>query len=274
MLWEHFVNWDKVLKHVEKNRGEIEVLNKLIGKKNFDSAFRKLVKKHPEIVKTLPMLAVRVGDGVEKFNILIDYTKSPLKFDEYDFTHYDEKSINKYLSFLEGTGIKVLLQDKKIKNIADYMLGVEAGLDSNARKNRAGFAMEKITEEFIKDFCEKRGYKYLKEANAKIVKDKFNLSIPVDKQNRRYDFVVNTKKGLIVFEVNFYNSKGGSKLKATAGEYIGLHKILKKERIKFIWVTDGPGWKSVKAGLHEAFEKMEYIFNLHLLEEGILLKEF
>ncbi len=35
---------------------------------------------------------------------------------------------------------------KKIKNIADYMLGVEAGLDGNGHKNRSGRVMVSIYE--------------------------------------------------------------------------------------------------------------------------------
>ena len=35
------------------------------------------------------------------------------------------------------------------------MFGVEAGLDSNARKNRGGKSMENIVETFVKNICEK-----------------------------------------------------------------------------------------------------------------------
>ena len=38
----------------------------------------------------------------------------------------------------------------------DYTIGVEAGLDSNARKNRGGTSMENIVEVFIKDICDKK----------------------------------------------------------------------------------------------------------------------
>lgn len=274
MLWSYFVNWDKVLRNVEEIEIELNILNYLIGKKELEDAFRKLVKKNPSIVKVLPALAVRAGNGLTKFEIVTDYEKGSLMFKEYNFNDYNPEHINRYIEFLDGTGIKDLLQSKRVKNLVDYMIGVEAGLNSNARKNRAGTAMEEIVEIFIKDFCNQRGYVYIKEANATAIKKAFNHDVLVDRQNRRYDFVVNDGKNLIVFEVNFYNSKGGSKLKATAGEYTGLYDILKGENIRFVWITDGPGWLSVKAGLREAFHKMDYIFNLYALERGVLLKEF
>ena len=274
MVWEYFVNWDKVFKNIEDIEVELNTLNYLIGKKNFETSFRTLVKKSPDIVKVLPALAVRAGEGLYTFDILVDYKTGKLSFEKYDFTKYNPNDVDKYISFLEGTGVKNLLQNKKIKNLVDYMIGVEAGLDSNARKNRAGAAMEDIVEIYIRDFCDKKGYTYEKEANAKIIKEKFGYDIPMDEQNKRYDFVVDTRKNPIIFEVNFYNSKGGSKLKATAGEYIGLHTVLKNKNIPFIWVTDGPGWHSVKAGLSEAFRDIDYVFNLYSLEHGVLIKEF
>ena len=274
MPWKYFVNWEKVFKNIEDIEVELNTLNYLIGQKNFEDSFRALIKKSPNVVKVLPALAVRAGESLTKFKILVDYENGKLKFEEYDFTEYKPENIDKYIAFLKGIGVQDLLQNKKIKNLVDYMVGVEAGLDSNARKNRAGTTMEEIVEIFIKDFCKKKGYSYKKEANAKLIKDTFGYDIPVDKQNRRYDFVVDTGKEAIIFEVNFYNSKGGSKLKATAGEYIGLYTELKKKNIKFVWITDGPGWLSTKTGLREAFRKIEYVFNLHLLEKGVLIKVF
>ena len=148
------------------------------------------------------------------------------------------------------------------------MIGVEAGLDSNGRKNRGGHAMENITEFFIKDWCQKNDYKYIKEANSTQVKRMFGKTIPVDKASRRFDFVICTKSGLVVIETNFY-SGGGSKLKSTAGEYKELYNLIGKDH-KFVWITDGEGWKTASLPLRETFEHNDYIFSLKMLECGIL----
>ena len=63
-------------------------------------------------------------------------------------------------------------------------------------------------------------------------------------------------------------------MKAVAGEYIGMYNVLKEKGIRFVWITDGPGWLSVKAGFKEAFREVDYLFNLHMLEQGVLVEEF
>ena len=148
------------------------------------------------------------------------------------------------------------------------MIGVEAGLDSHARKNRGGHIMENIVEVFIKDICEKNNFKYLKEANAKKIKKEFLYDVPVDKSSRRYDFVINNGKELFIIETNFYGG-GGSKLKSTAGEYRNLFYTL-NGKYKFFWITDVMGWKKTELPLRETFNHNDYIFTLKMLEKGIL----
>ena len=38
----------------------------------------------------------------------------------------------------------------------------------------------------------------------------------------------------------------------------------------FIWITDGLGWKKTQKPLREAFDTIDYILNLAMLEKGIL----
>lgn len=54
-----------------------------------------------------------------------------------------------------------MFKSKQIKSVIDYVLGVEVGLDSNAKKNRTGKLMEKLIEIFIKELCGKYSYKYI-----------------------------------------------------------------------------------------------------------------
>ncbi len=166
--------------------------------------------------------------------------------------------------------MKELIVSNKIKSLVDYMIGVEAGLDSNARKNRGGHSMENIVEVFIKDVCDKKSCRYLKEADAGKIKKEFNIDVPVDKSSRRYDYVVKNGEELVIFEVNFYGD-GGSKLKSTAGEYRDLYNVL-DNNYKFIWITDGFGWKKTQRPLRETFNHNDYLISLAMLEKGILEK--
>lgn len=266
-LWSYFVNWDKVYENVRKIEINLNLLNYLIGKGNFDEEFKTLIKEQPQVIKILPALVV---SREKQFNILIDYKNKKLTYENYDFSikNPTEKDIEKYLHFVQESGLKDLICCGKIKSLVDYMIGVEAGLDSNGRKNRGGHSMEAIAEVFIKDICNKKGYKYLKEANAERIKKEFGIEVPVDKSLRRYDYVVKTNKELVIFEVNFYGG-GGSKLKSTAGEYRNLYDVL-DNKFKFIWITDGIGWHSTSRPLRETFDHNDYIVTLNMLEKGIL----
>lgn len=272
IVWTYFVNWEKVFDSVKEVEVGLNVLNYLIGKADFDKEFRFLLKKHPEVAKVLPALVVRDGEDTRHFKILVDYAHKKLVYEDYDFSKatITDADIEKYLKFVTETGFKNLVVSQKIKNLVDYMIGVEAGLDSNGRKNRGGSIMEDIVEVFVKDICARHNFQYLTEASAPEIKARFNQDVPVDKSSRRYDFVVYNGKEIFIIEVNFY-SGGGSKLKSTAGEYRDLFNVLKGKQ-KFIWITDGYGWKKTDRPLRETFEHNDYLLNLDMLEKGILEK--
>jgi len=269
-LWSYFVNWEKVFRNTKEIELSLNTLNYLVGKEDFDDEFRFLLKKNPEVAKILPALVVRDGNNTKKFKILVDYKSKKLVYEDYDFDKKKlaKEDIEKYLTFVRETGLSRLIASKRIKNLVDYMIGVEAGLDSNARKNRGGHAMEDIVEVFIKDVCEKNNFRYLKEANAEKIKNQLGYNVPVDKSSRRYDFVIDNDKELFIIETNFYGG-GGSKLKSTAGEYRSLSDIL-NGKYKFFWITDGMGWKTTAKPLRETFDHNDYLFNLTMLEKGIL----
>lgn len=272
MVWTYFVNWEKVFESVKEVEVGLNVLNYLIGKADFDREFRFLLKKHPEVAKVLPALVVRDGGGTKHFKILVDYKQKRLVYEDYDFSKatITDADIDNYLRFVTETGFKNLVVSQKIKNLVDYMIGVEAGLDSNARKNRGGIIMESIVELFVKDICTRNKLRYIPQANAKKIKKEFEIDVPVTKSIRRYDFAILNGSKLFLLEVNFYSGPG-SKLKATAGEYRNLYDVL-DSRFKFIWITDGLGWKTTDHPLRETFDHIDCLLNLDMLEKGILEK--
>lgn len=227
ILWSYFVNWGKVFDQMQPLEIALNTLNSLVGKDNFDDAFRCLLTDNPGVAKVIPALVVRDGNRTASFQILVDYRNKRLVYENYDFSveNPSAEEIETYLQFVEKTGLKDLIADRKVKNLVDYMIGVEAGLDSNARKNRGGSVMEEIVEVFVSDVCAKYGFKYLSQADARKIRDEFDYDVPVDEAARRYDFVVDNGKELFIIETNFYRG-GGSKLKSTAGEYRNLLGII------------------------------------------------
>lgn len=264
--WDYFVNWKKVFGNSSNLEITLNKLNYLLGKENLKDEFKKLYSSNPDIVKALPvLLAVREN----KLEVFDKVTKNS---EFFDFSG-TEKDSEKYYEFLEKSGLARLFQKDGVKNLVDYVMGIEVGLDSNGRKNRGGSLMEEIVESFISELCNKNGFEYLSQARATAIKSKWGVDIKVDKSERSFDFAVfNPKnKKVKLFEVNFYNG-GGSKLKAVCGEFRSLHTELKEQNIDFIWITDGLGWFTTKRPLEETYNHNEYVFNLNMLEAGILDK--
>ncbi len=264
--WDYFVNWKKVFANGSDLEITLNKLNYLLGKENLKDEFKKLYSSNPDIVKALPvLLAVREN----KLEVFDKVTKNS---EFFDFSG-TEKDSEKYYEFLEKSGLARLFQKDGVKNLVDYVMGVEVGLDSNGRKNRGGSLMEEIVESFISELCNKNGFEYLSQARSTAIKSKWGVDVKVDKSERSFDFAVfNPKnKKVKLFEVNFYNG-GGSKLKAVCGEFKSLYTELKDQNIDFIWITDGLGWFTTKRPLEETYNHNEYVFNLNMLEAGILDK--
>ena len=259
--YNFYVDFEKVHRNVEMIKIELNILNSLIGSNNIELDFENIISKYPETLKCIPiLLAVRANEiyTIDSDGEFLYSFKKP------------NYSIDQYKSFMRKTGLFDLMENHIINNLVDYATGVETGLDSNGRKNRGGQSMEAIVDWFIKDHCNKNSYEYLKEANADKIYDKWRIKVPVDKSSRRYDFIVNTGVELIIFETNFYASSG-SKLKSTAGEYRNLFDTL-DNKFKFIWITDGEGWLKTSKPLRDTFNHNDYIFNLSMLEHGVLDK--
>jgi hypothetical protein len=262
--WDYFVNWKKVFKNSSELEISLNKLNYLLGKENLRDEFNRLYRSNPDIVRTIPILVAVRESNIEVFDKL---TKDSQIFDFTNNTDLPET----YFEFIERSGIARLFARDGVKNLVDYVLGVEVGLDSNGRKNRTGKLMENIVEVFISDFSNKYGYEYLKQAKAKTIKKKWNIDIKVDKSSRSFDFALYNpiSKKIKLFETNFYNG-GGSKLKAVCGEFKSLFSELKSQDIDFIWVTDGLGWNTALRPLEETFNHNEYVFNLAMLEADVL----
>lgn len=266
--WSYFVNWDKVYNNVKDIEIELNILNYLIGKDNIEDEAKYLIKKHPEVMKVIPILL-----ACREKEYQITFTDSNNRFvnKSYKFNNktITDEDINDAVEFMKKTKIFDLFSNKTIKNVVDYVFGVEVGLDSNGRKNRSGDSMEGIVEKYICELCKEKRYEYLKQATPNQIKMAWGYHVTVDKTARRFDFAINTGNNLYLIETNYYGG-GGSKLKATAGEYKTLYDITKKDGHTFIWITDGKGWLTASKPLEETFYHNEYIFNLSMLEDNIL----
>lgn len=276
--WKYYTDFDKVYNNANKIKKELNLLNSLIGSKNIEQDFKELVQEYPKVLKAIPILIAKRNDVIIVKDAAQDYY--------YNFKSMNY-SIEEYTMFMRKTGIFELLESHLIANLYDYVTGVEVGLDSNARKNRTGHAMEDLVESYIAKSGFIKDYNYYKELTTAKIKEKWNIDLTAierkleevskdknKKAEKRFDYVVKTENQLYVIETNFY-SGGGSKLNETARSYKMIQEEIQKvDNVTFVWFTDGKGWNSARNNLKETFDTMENIYNIVDMKNGIMNKIF
>ena len=268
--YRYYIDFETIYKNAEIYKVELNMMNSLIGSKNIERDFEYLTNKYPEVIKCIPtLLAVRQSEII----ILDDEGN---KF-EYNFRKMNY-SVEQYKVFMRETGLFDLLENHLVNNLYDYVLGVECGLNSNARKNRGGHLMEDLVEKFIQKADFKKGETYFKEMYLQEIENKWKLDMSfISNQNqatKRFDFVVKTDNCIYGIETNFYAS-GGSKLNETARSYKMIAEEAKKVvGFDFVWFTDGMGWISARNNLKETFDSMGHIYNISDMKNGIMQEIF
>ena len=248
-----YVDFPKVAENVETISIKLNQLNYLIGQEDMSKAVKRLWDENPRVFSVLDILiAVRTKDrkkaidSTGKIHLISEYFKSP-----------EQVTI-----FLNETGLTKVFQQKQIKNLVDYVFGVEVGLDTNARKNRGGHIMEDL----VANMLDNNGIEYEQEIYYTEFPEIVNA---LGADNKRFDFVIKTPKVVYLIEANFYTG-GGSKLNEVARSYTELSpKINAVPGYEFVWITDGIGWNSARNKLEEAFAHIPNIYNLSNLQDFI-----
>jgi len=257
--YEYFVDWAKVKASVQKYLNEVFLINSLTRLKREQRIvhLKKLLAEYPRIIEVIPMLiAERAKSG--KIDI---YDPEFDDFIDFDFhpSQVNDNIISKISKFCDKTGIIDLFG--QIKDVHDYLLGVETGLDSNARKNRSGDIFQNMVQEKVRRLLHSR---------YSIVNNDPNFSL-YKKLAKRYgkakthDIVVyEGNKPLLVIECNFYNVSG-SKPISIAESYPEMSRVAKQCGVEFLWVTDGPAWHKMKEPLLRAMKEMDWVVNFKML---------
>ena len=250
-----YSDFKKIAKNVDDIAISLNMLNFLLGKENLREAVESLWKRDPQVFDVMDILIATRKKDKKKF------------FDEngdFRLVHSLFQSIDGVMEFLEGTGLTAVFQNSEIKDLVDYVFGVETGLDTNARKNRSG----EITESLVANILSKAGIKY----QTQVSSYKFNkVSKVLGKDQKVFDFVIHTPVKTYLMEVNFY-SGGGSKLNEVARSYAEVGpKVNSIEGYEFVWITDGIGWNAAKNKLEEAFYTIPKIYNLTSLKDFIAI---
>ena len=258
--YDYYIDFPKVVANAKTWKTELHMLNSLIGSSDVENDFRLLLAKYPQILHVIPILLAKRESEI--------YAKDDDGGGLYRFD-IPNQTVDEYCVFMRKTGLFDLIAKHLVNNLYDYVIGVETGLDSNGRKNRGGHQMEDLVEGFLR----RAGVQYYKEMNSDVLMERWGVDISTltntGKTLKRFDFVVKTESCVYAIETNFYGG-GGSKLNETARSY----KMLAIEaasipNFKFVWFTDGAGWRSARQNLRETFDVLPTIYNIKELEDGI-----
>lgn len=261
----YYTDFAKVYENAARLKVEIHILNSLVGSPDIEEEFGEILKKYPECLKAVPILL-----AVREREIYCQDERGGVRY------RFDRpaQSVEEYRYFMRRTGLFDMLRRHIVSNLYDYVTGVEVGLGSNGRKNRGGHQMEELVESYLRQ----TGAEYYPEMYLAEIESRWGLDLSAISAHgtsaKRWDFVVKTRDCVSVIETNFYAS-GGSKLNETARSY----KMIATEAktvpgFRFVWITDGEGWKSARRNLEETFLALDTLYNIADMENGVLRKLF
>jgi type II restriction enzyme len=242
---DFYTDFSKIRENVRSIEIKLNTLNYLIGKSDLVAAVKELWDNDKRVFSILDILIATRQEQHKKY--LDDMGKAHLVHELLD-------SYEGVMKFLNETGLTDILKNKDIKNLVDYVFGIETGLDTNARKNRSGHIMENTVAKLFRD----AGIRFRQE----VYSSEFPELAVLGTDEKRFDFFIKTATVKYLIEVNFY-SGGGSKLNEVARAYTELApKVNSVEGYEFVWITDGIGWKSARNKLEEAYNTIPSVYNL------------
>lgn len=252
---DFFCDFDKISLNVEDIKLSLCMLNSLVGAPDMRRAVETIWKRDRTAFKVMDILIAVRSEGKK---MVLDSQGRCVVLDSL----FD--SVDGVMEFLNDTGLTEVFQQQKIKNLVDYVFGIETGLDTNARKNRSGHVMENM----IAHVFDSQGISYRQEVYSS---EWTAISKVLGDDEKRFDFVIETEQKIFLIEVNFYSS-GGSKLNEVARSYSDIApKINSVSGFEFVWITDGIGWKSARNKLQEAYNIIPSIYNLTNMQDFINL---
>lgn len=186
--WDWITDFDKCRNNANKYIDDFDIVKKIICSDNFDCEFKKYSLENKNIIKIfINLLCLRNSD---KTFTNIKYDNNNIVFDKkvFDFSNY-MNNIDDYLTLIKETGLLDFLKSIKNIDIQSLLMGIECGMDTNARKNRSGKLMEDIFETYLNQ----NNITYYKQTNLS--------NLDIDNDFKEYILSKNKKK-----EIWFYSS--------------------------------------------------------------------
>lgn len=261
-----WVDWNKVTRRSDAYRRQLALLSTLRGSEDPSSALASLLSDYPEVAQAFPRL---LAEQRSRIAVLIE-AESPFECLDLDFAKpdFDGGEIDALVAFADQTGLLALLST--ISCPPDYLLGVEVGLDSNARKNRSGVFLERLVGMTLDALtAEYRNLRVLTQTRLTTAAHAFEVQFPPLMADSRADFCVLWKGIPTDIEVNFYGGSG-SKPSEIVNAYSDRSHALTNYGWRLVWVTDGPGWLKMRNPLRKGVTDIDYVLTLKMVQDGLL----
>ncbi len=263
-----FVDWVKVKGSVAEQRQALATLSGILPRPDRKQALKDVIQRDPSVIPVIPLLvAWRLND--DHGRVLSDDEREGLKAIEYDFskrTTISATEAAKIADFCEATGLLGAFEG--LTDLLPYYIGVEVGMDTNARKNRSGKFMEDRIEPLAQDLAKKHGWRLFRQRKFSSLKAE-GIDTPPGLENRKFDLTFVRPDRKISMEINYFDQLG-SKPQEVVDSYIQRGGESQRAGWEFVWVTDGPCWKVDPPQLQKGFGAMDAVMNLSFCKRGVL----
>lgn len=118
--YDYYIDFEKVVKNVTEIKVELNILNTLIGSKNIEEEFERIVTKYPDTLQCIPLLL-----AVRGYEIYAQDEEGAFLYDFKQMCY----NVEQYKVFMRKTGLFDMLANHLVNNLVDYALGIETGLD-------------------------------------------------------------------------------------------------------------------------------------------------
>lgn len=250
---DFFCDFGKIAENVDNIKLSLCMLNSLIGTQDLRKSVETIWKRDRSAFRVMDILIAVRSRGCK---YVLNSNGQCIIMDRLF------EDVDGVMDFLESTGLADIFRGSQIKDLVDYVFGIETGLDTNARKNRSGHLMESVVAKVF----DENGVEYRSEVYSS---SWVQIQKALGNDEKRFDFVIERPNKTYLIEVNFY-SGGGSKLNEVARAYSEIApKINAVYGFEFVWITDGIGWRSAKNKLKEAYNIIPSVYNLSSLDDFI-----
>ena len=116
--YDYYIDFDKVVKNVDEIKVELNILNSLIGSKNIEEDFAKIVTKYPETLSCVPLLLAVRGNEI--------YAQDEEGAFLYNFKKMNY-SVDQYKVFMRKTGLFDMIANHLVNNLVDWLVFLANG---------------------------------------------------------------------------------------------------------------------------------------------------